>query len=169
MTAPVRVALSGKSGSGKSRAAAIISEHFGIPHLKTGAICRQISHLLFANEDKSSTQRLDDALTKLDPSIFLRATLRGIGALDGFVVDALRFQSDLEIAREHGCRVVRIVSSDEVRYSRLAARGQVFDPLVDGQHRSETELDNALVDAEIVNDSELSDLNAALLQMTFED
>lgn len=162
MTAPIRFALLGKSGSGKSRAGTIICDRFGLRHIKTGTICRQIARLLFANEDKGSTQRLDDALTQIDPSIFLRASLRDVEAGEGFVVDALRFRSDLVIARDFGCRTVRIVAPDAVREARLKARGQVFDPLVDGLHRSEVELDDAEVDFEISNDADLASLTAAL-------
>lgn len=168
MTAPIRFALLGKSGSGKSQAGAIISDRFGLRHIKTGTICRQIAQLLFANEDKSSTQRLDDALTQIDPSIFLRATLRNVEAREGFVVDALRFRSDLAIARDFGCRTIRIVAPGAVRLARLQSRGQVFDPVLDGRHRSETELDDAEVDFEIVNDADLAKLTAALSRLARE-
>ena len=69
-------------------------------HLKTGAVCRQIAKLLFGNEDKKSTQILDDALTPIDSSLFLRATLRGADMGRPFVIDSLRFNTDLQLA---GC------------------------------------------------------------------
>jgi len=168
MTEPIRFALVGKSGSGKSRAAAFLSKRFGVPHLKTGALCREISRLLFNNEDKASTQRLDDALTGLDPSIFLRATLRPMSDSDSFVVDALRFTEDLTLARSRGCKVLRIVAPVDLRERRLAARGQVFNLAVDGSHRSETELDDAIVDFEIFNDAGFEALEGALSRIVAE-
>ncbi|MFT8245554.1 hypothetical protein [Roseomonas sp. BN140053] len=105
---------------------------------------------------------LDDALTPIDPSIFLRAALRGIPSNDGFVIDALRFRDDLSIARDLGCRVIRIVAADETRLRRLKARGQVFNIETDGYHRSEVELDDAEVDYEIRNDGEISQLPTLL-------
>lgn len=169
-SAAVRFALVGKSGSGKSSAGEILAERFDITHIRTGKICREIAFLLFGNEDKSSTQRLDDALTQIDPSIFLRAALREIesttdelsGSGKGFIIDALRFESDLMLAKEHGCSIIRISAPEEVRVTRLAERKQVFDLATDGLHRSEHELDAAQADYEIVNDQDLEALRAAL-------
>lgn len=168
MTRPIRLALLGKSGSGKSRAGEFLSQHLGVEHLKTGFVCRQISRLLFANEDKGSTQLLDDALTPIDPCIFLRATLRHITDNQGFVVDALRFHEDLVLAREYGCRVVKIVAPEDMRLQRLVERGQAFDPAIDGEHRSETELDNVLVDYEVANDSDIAALERVLSRIVAE-
>jgi dephospho-CoA kinase len=154
MIRPQRFALVGKSGSGKSEACRFLCESREIRLIKTGAICRQIARLLFDNEDKRSTQLLDDALSSIDPSIFLRAAMRGVSPDDCFVIDALRFREDLVMAREAGCMVIRIVASDEIRLSRLVARGQAFDPETDGRHRSEVELDDAPVDLEIRNEGE---------------
>jgi len=162
MSRPQRFALVGKSGSGKSEVCRFLSESRGIRLIKTGAICRQIARLLFDNEDKRSTQILDDALTPIDPSIFLRAALRGVGPDENFVIDALRFREDLAVAREAGCMVIRVVASDEVRVRRLVARGQAFDLETDGCHRSEVELDDAPVDLEIVNEGEIPALRALL-------
>jgi dephospho-CoA kinase len=145
----------GKSGAGKSRAGEYLSRQFDVRHIKTGTICRQISRLLFDNEDKASTQRIDDALTVLDGSIFLRAALRSVQEQEGFVIDALRFRGDMLLARDYHCKVIRIVAPDEVRIRRLQDRHQVFDPVSDGAHRSEIELDQVHVDFEVVNDGDL--------------
>jgi len=157
-----RFALVGKSGSGKSEACRFLSESRGIRLIRTGAICRQIARLLFDNEDKRSTQILDDALTLIDPSIFLRAALRGVDPTEDLVIDALRFREDLAIAHERGCMVIRVVASDEIRLRRLLARGQTFDLATEGRHRSEVELDDAAVDMEIRNEGEVSALQALL-------
>lgn len=81
--APRRFAIIGKSGSGKSRVAETLSELLGVRHIRTGTICRQIARLLFDNEDKQSTQRLDDVLTTIDSSIFVRAALRSASHRSG--------------------------------------------------------------------------------------
>ena len=157
-----RVALLGKSGSGKSRAGAYLSEKLGVRYIKTGMICRQIAILLFGNDDKSSTQQLDDALTRIDRSIFLRAALRSVKPDEGFVVDALRFANDLVLAKNLGCKTIRIVAPNALRHERLAQRGQAFNPDVDGAHRSENELDHDEIDAEVINAGELVAFYAAL-------
>ena len=151
---PRRFALVGKSGAGKSTVARLINQYCGASRISTGAICREIARLLFGNDSKGNTQRLDDALTTIDPSIFLRAALRDASVSDPICVDALRFNSDLVLAREHKLVVIKVVASEAVRHARLVARGQAFDPSVDGVHRSETELDDATVDHIIENNGD---------------
>jgi len=101
---------------------------------------------------------LDDVLTRIDESIFLRAALRTADLAAPFVIDSLRFQSDLDLAREYGCTTVRVVSADDIRVSRLVSRGQVFDLAHDGAHRSENELDVADCDVTVSNTGDLKAL-----------
>ncbi len=158
MKSAPRFALLGKSGAGKSEVARALNEQLGCRIVKTGAICRAISRVLFGNEDKHSTQILDDALTVIDPSIFLRAAARDIGFDDPIVIDALRFVSDVAIADDLGCKRLRVVASADERVRRLQLRQQTFDLDRDGVHRSETELDNHPVDHVITNGGTKSDL-----------
>jgi cytidylate kinase len=156
--APHRFALIGKTGSGKSEVARILHETMSCRVIKTGAICRQISNILFGNEEKRSTQLLDDALTKIDESIFLRAALRGSVATESLVIDSLRFSSDLNLAAKIGCRTIRVVADDALRTAWLLARGQAFDLGREGRHRSEVELDSAEACVTICNNGSLDDL-----------
>lgn len=130
--------------------------------ISTGIICRQISLLLFGNEDKASTQQIDDALTQIDPSIFLQAALRGAAPKEQICVDSLRFATDYSLARAQGFEIIRVTASDETRARRLETRGQVFTLDVDGKHRSETELDKAAADFTIHNDGAKDEIQAAL-------
>lgn len=152
-----RFALVGKTGVGKTEVAKhLISK--GFEPCKTGAICRQISHLLFGNDWKVNTQKITDALIALEPSIFLKAALRAWDSSVPAVIDALRFQSDLEIARAQGFRIIRVVASDEKRQVWLKDRGEVFDFASDGAHRTEVELDSEDADVTIMNDGSIDDL-----------
>lgn len=157
-----RFALIGKSGAGKSTVAEQIARDYGIHRISTGTICRQISVLLFGNEEKASTQRIDDALTQIDPSIFLQAALRGTAPEDSVCVDSLRFTTDYSFARDRGFKIIRVTASEETRTRRLAIRGQVFNLDVDGRHRSETELDTVEADYTICNDGTKDEIEAAL-------
>lgn len=157
-----RIALVGKSGAGKSQAAESFSLRCGTIRISTGAICRKISVLLFGNESKASTQKIDDALTSLDPSIFLNAALRDAPRDQPICVDALRFTSDLALAQRYEFTIVRVVAPTELRTARLAQRGQVFDSVADAQHRSENELDDVPVDYTIINDGDLASLDASV-------
>lgn len=139
-----------------------IERDYGIRRISTGSICRKISMLLFGNEEKRFTQRIDDALTQIDPSIFLRAALRGAAPEEPICVDSLRFSADYSLAREEGFEIIRVIASDDTRRRRLAARGQVFNLDVDGRHRSETDLDAAEADFTIHNDGMKDEIEAAL-------
>lgn len=81
------------------------------------------------------------------------------------MLDALRFRSDLGLASDSGCLVIRLAAPEVIRVSRLQARGQVFDPIVDGTHRSETELDGVEVDFEIVNDGDFDSVKRRLAEI----
>lgn len=162
-----RFALIGKSGAGKSTVAEQIAQDYGIRRISTGTICRKISMLLFGNEEKASTQRIDDALTQIDPSIFLRAALRDAAPQESICVDSLRFSADYSFARDQGFEIIRVTASDETRTRRLAARGQAFNLDVDGRHRSETELDTAEADFTIHNEGTKDEIEAALRSIFF--
>lgn len=152
-----RFALVGKTGVGKSE----VAKHLiakGFQPCKTGAICRQISDLLFGNDWKVNTQKITDALIDLEPSIFLKAALREWDAETPAVIDALRFQSDLQIAREGGFQIIRVIASDAKRAGWLKGRGEVFDFKTDGVHRTELELDSEDADVTLHNDGTLDDL-----------
>ena len=159
---PGRFALIGRTGAGKSEVAQILGELRGCQIVKTGRICRQVSKLLFGNEDKRSTQLLDDVLTPIDASIFLKAALRDINIDLPTVIDSLRFTSDFKLAGEMGFRIIRVAAPEHQRNLRLTERGQVFDPTRNGNHRSEIELDHVPVLFTLVNDGSREELRERL-------
>ena len=158
----MRVALIGKSGVGKSTVAKLLNYHAGTERISTGSICRQIAKLLFGNDDKTTTQILDDVLTRIDPSIFLKAALRTAPVERPICLDSLRFKSDYNIAKVAEFTIVRVVAPDGIRVERLSERGQDFDLEKDGQHRSETELDDVDVDHIIENGRDIGALENSL-------
>jgi 5'-deoxynucleotidase YfbR-like HD superfamily hydrolase/predicted kinase len=158
----MQVALIGKSGVGKSTVAKLLNYHAGTERVSTGSICRQIAMLLFGNDDKSTTQTLDDALTKIDPSVFLNAALQAAPAGRPICLDSLRFKSDYDIARRRGFTIVRVTAPDEVRVARLAERGQKFNLMKDGSHRSEIELEQMEVDYTVENSGDIDALEGSV-------
>lgn len=153
----MRIALMGKSGVGKTEVAKYLIEK-GFTPCKTGAICRQISNLLFGNDWKVNTQRISDALIPLEPSIFLKAALRDCNSSTPTIVDALRYLTDLKAVRAAGFLVVRVTASDQDRERWLKARGEVFTFDKDANHQTEIELDSEDADKTIHNDGTIADL-----------
>jgi len=158
----LRIALIGQSGSGKTQTASLLRDEFDCKIVKTGQICRKISQILFGNEDKSSTQKLDDALTPLDPSIFLRACLRELPPDGNIVVDSLRFSTDATLVTSIGFKTLRVRAPLDTRIVRLHERGQIFDPVLNAAHRSETELEAYPANIEIDNVGSLDELHAKI-------
>jgi adenylate kinase family enzyme len=72
----MKIALSGNSGSGKSSVARYLVERHGYLHASTGQICRRISALLFGNEDKTSLNRVSEAVRTIDKNLLIHAALR---------------------------------------------------------------------------------------------
>jgi len=158
----MRIALIGKSGVGKSTVAKLLNYHSGAERVSSGTICRQIAKLLFGNDDKSTTQTLDDALTMIDPSIFLNAALLAAPVGRPICLDSLRFETDYQIAKRRDFTIVRVIAPDDVRVARLSERGQKFDLVRDGMHRSETELDDVDVDYTVENSGDIEALEASV-------
>lgn len=157
ITTASKIALSGKSGAGKSSVARIFFEKYNFKIVKTGLICRQISSILFGDDAKSSTQVLDDALTKIDESIFLKAALRNADLSPPVLIDSLRFANDFHLVKELGFKTMQILASNEDRGKRLSFRGQSFSDSTE-LHRSETELDNYKHDFVVKNHNSIVDL-----------
>jgi dephospho-CoA kinase len=81
----------------------------------------------------------------------------------------MRYPNDYEYLKERGFLAWHIIAPLDVRSTRLAVRGQLYDLDVDETHTSESALDGHKFDAVIENSGGLVDLHryvdAALLQV----
>lgn len=158
-----RIGLIGKAGSGKSSAAAALASSLDFQHCKTGKLCRDVTRLVFGDEATSHLHRVSDALQTIDEGIFLDAAIRGVDMSRPVVIDAIRFQHDIDYAMAKGFTLVRIRASAEIRSQRLKGRGQVFDPNSSPLHPIETALDGLDVEVEIENNDSLEELTASVV------
>ncbi len=156
-----RVALIGRSGVGKSTCAEFLGSQ-GYQNCSTGGICRDISNILFGNEDRSNLNSITDALQNLDKSIFLKSALRLMDLEGAIVIDSLRYKEDYQFAIENGFTIVRIRANSADQSHRLLLRGQKYSPGKDDNHSSETELVTAPADIEIPNTKSLSVFRGAI-------
>jgi len=148
---PVKIALSGTSGSGKGTVAKILVEQHNFVRASTGDICRQISQLLYGNEDKKNLNSISAAINQIDNSIFINAALRNIKN-DKIVFDSIRYRSDMLTLKKLGFVIWRVEASIDIRKDRLKGRAQVIVE-DDFYHASEIELDDCIFDATILNNN----------------
>jgi dephospho-CoA kinase len=167
--APLRIALYGKSGAGKTSIAEYLVSHYGFIRLSTGVACRNVCRLLFGSESKTIMNRVTDALKGIDEHVWLKAALETHkSAGTGIVFDSMRFVSDYEYLRMHEYSVWKVTAPKPLRLNRLAERGQLYDPDVDESYRGETELEELSYDGVFKNDGDLQVLHSQIRRELFE-
>lgn len=145
----IKIALSGKSGGGKTMIAEYLVEKHRFVHCSTGAACRELCRKLFGTESKSILNRVTDAIKAIDPDVWLRAALASVDEDRQVVFDSIRFASDYTFLQTRGFVIWRVEAPIEIRLRRMKTRGQIVSA-EDDNHRAETELDNHRFDR-IVN------------------
>jgi dephospho-CoA kinase len=96
---------------------------------------------LFGYESKTLMNTITDALRAVQDDVWLAAALRHTEADGPLVVDSMRFLPDYSGLRSAGYELWRIDAPRELRWARLAQRGQEFDPMQDELASAEVELD----------------------------
>jgi dephospho-CoA kinase len=147
------IGVYGRSGAGKSTLANQLVAEFGYQLARPGAVCREITQRLFRADDKTTLNKVNDALRGIDPNIWLRVSLEDCRPDTPIVIDGLRFKSNLEFLRGAGFSLWKVEAPEETRRERLIGRGQAFDWSVDAEHAGETELDDERFDMVISNEA----------------
>lgn len=145
------IALSGRSGSGKSTIACYLAERHGYVVCQTGELCRQVCQMLFGSQSKTMLNRVTDAMKTIDEQVWLRGALRNAPQNRPLVFDSMRFESDYQFLRSEGFVLWQIDAPLEVCISRLRFRDQEFQQGVDDLHLTETEVLPLSHNALIVN------------------
>lgn len=151
-----KIALSGKSGAGKTELARHLVAHLGIQRCSPGDIYRSLSRILFQQPTKELMNRLTVALRGIDPLCVTTAALRQANPRRGVVFDSMRFKDDYNHFKAEGYLLVRIECDAIVRAQRLLARGEVKDShqlAALEQDPTETDLDEMSFDVCVVNGS----------------
>ncbi len=152
------IALTGRSGSGKTEVAGYLAQRHGYVRVGTGNLCRRICQDLFASESKTLMNAVTDALRAIQPDVWLTAALRHAPVGPPLVVDSMRFREDHLLLKSRGYTLWRIEAPREMRWERLRRRGQDFDGERDDHALAEVDLGNAPVDHVFTNDRHLTDL-----------
>jgi dephospho-CoA kinase len=155
---PGRIALSGKSGSGKTTVAAYLRDEHGYSLISTGILCRRLCEKHLGRYDQQTLHGVAALVRELDPSFWIMWALKQCESQSRVVIDSIRYQADLPFVRERGFAVWRVDAEQEVRRRRLASRGQPFVEGRDEAHAVETDLDEEEPDVRLANSGEISDL-----------
>ena len=134
------IALSGRSGSGKTTTAQFLAAEYGYHIARTGSLCRWVSRELFQSESKTVMNLVTDAMREIDPTVWLRGALRGAPEDRCVVFDSMRFLSDYEYLREQGFELWRVEAPLNTCVMRLRARSQLFKLGIDDVHPTECEV-----------------------------
>jgi cytidylate kinase len=159
---PRNVALSGRSGAGKTAIAEYLAHRHGYRHLRSGALCRRICLDLFGVDSKEMLNAVTDAMRSIRSDVWISAALRPGEGLEPIAFDSMRFATDYQRLKLAGFALWRVEARLDVRVGRLGTRGQEFDPAVDDRAAPELELDHHEFDYVIANDGcDLGELFAA--------
>lgn len=161
----MRVALSGRSGAGKTEIATYLHDVHKFEVCHSGRYIRNLARELFDTEAKDVTNRLTDCINSIQQGAVLKAAIRRVVDNPGvsLVVDSLRFPEDYEFVRSAGMVLWRVEAPTEVRLRRLASRGQIYNPATDELHATETALEGFSFDRVIKNEGPtLNDLHREL-------
>lgn len=154
----VHVALSGRSGSGKTEVASYLEGRHGYVRVSTGPLCRRLCRDLFATESKTLMNAVTDAMRGIQPDVWLAAALRHAPVGQPLVIDSMRFHEDHQLLLDSGYELWRVEAPQQLRWDRLQRRGQEFTPARDDNAVAEVELDNTSHDRLLINAAGLPDL-----------
>jgi dephospho-CoA kinase len=147
----IKIALIGKSGSGKTKIAKYLQSKYEFIICNTGKRVRELAEEFFNTQSKNILHKIDDNFNSIEKGIWLRIALSSINSsATRIVIDSLRFIEDYNLAKKNGYIIWKINCQTETRIQRLTSRGQTFTH-EDNNHSSETELDNSNCDFIIEN------------------
>jgi cytidylate kinase len=150
----IKIALSGKSGSGKTELSTYLCNKLGIQRCSTGDIYRQICKIIFGTVSKEQMNNLTKALRNMDTNCIIQAAFRFCNPRKGIVFDSMRFAEDYEHLKAAGFLLVRIDAVPAIRFVRLKLRNELFNANSLEEDLTETALDNLPYDIQIRNDSD---------------
>ena len=155
----MRIAFTGRMGSGKSTAAEFLVETYGFKRFSFAQKLKELAAELFGmqGKDRKLLQDLGTVLRGIDNDVWAKYLIARIQT-HGYtwtefgnkrydvVVDDMRYLNEAKLLREHGFVLVRLICLDEEnRLKWLKDKGT----LAGQDHPSETEQEKIAVDFEI--------------------
>ena len=135
-----KIALYGRSGSGKSLISRLLVDQYGFERYSSGELCRELSRALFGNEDRANLNLLSEKVREIDPHLWIAAALRRATG-DRIVFESVRYPEDLDYLQPAGFAIWLVDCPETLCQQRLHQRGQKFSA-ADLSHTMEEALGN---------------------------
>jgi dephospho-CoA kinase len=171
----VKIALTGKLRSGKDTVAHHLYIKYGFNRVAFGDALKHNAHETFpwisqSTKPRALYQQFGQLMREIDPDVWIKHAERAVnGAIDfrvntgaervGVVITDLRQPNEWQWAKDNGFTIIRVTAPDEVRIGRAIAAGDDFCEN-DLEHETEKAIDEFEVDAEIVNNGTVEELQS---------
>lgn len=155
----MKIALSGRTGSGKSTVARYLQDKHHFAWACPGDHCRSAAKLIFGRWDRLLLNQLDDAVRKMDEDVWVKAALRELPpTADNIVVDGVRYLSNYEYLKPKGYLFCVINSNLQDNLKRLSERDQDLHVERPFAHKGEYEFETIRFDYKITNNGSIDEL-----------
>lgn len=166
------IAFIGKAGAGKSTAAKLLIEEFGLGYERL-SFAAPLKVGCGTTTDRELLQRVGQGVRDLYPDFWVNLLLHGLYNDPGhpingdvihdarFVVDDCRYPNEVAALKLEGFVIVRVAAPRNVRVVRLRANGKLTDES-QLEHESETALDDYVADYRVLNNGYHNHLRDAL-------
>jgi len=157
------IGITGLMGSGKSVAAAHLTEKYGFVHMSISSKMREISQELDLEITRDLLQGIGKFFRKFDEDVWIKYLVKKIQASsDSIVVDDIRRRNELDLLKSLGFIFIRIESSSKVRKMRIETRMNKKIPVQDwrrwAKHLTEIQVTQLPVDYTIKNNGTMKEL-----------
>ncbi|MHA4169932.1 nucleoside/nucleotide kinase family protein [Bacillus cereus] len=179
---PFKIALIGKTRSGKDSVAEILTElGFPIQRIAFGDAMKEMFHLANPNVPRSPKPiqeyiNYGTTMREKDPEVFVRPTMSKLWfeqALDkgndrtrSYVFTDVRQPNELEAVKEAGFKIIRVFAAEEVRVARMLANGESVSREILEAH-TERYMDDYQEDYLLVNNWSRDELRRQVVELVY--
>lgn len=122
----MKIAISGKAGSGKSALAKFFIEEHNLKHISFAKKVKEIAMDLFglsydeafgANKNREVLQGIGQKMREIDHDVWVKYLARQND--DNVVLDDLRYKNEYQLLKDNGFIMVRVLAPQELRQQRI--------------------------------------------------
>lgn len=141
----MKIALIGKSGSGKDTVSNILVSNYGFKKINFSDDIYKIAREIFQMKDKDRNllQKIGDKLREIDEFVFIKSVLKKCENIENVLVGDCRLITEYNALKEKGFVFLYIKAEESERIKRLHKRdGSSQKEFL--EHKTETQVDEIL-------------------------